>query len=95
MNLPKTYDASEFEADIYKLWENSGAFQPSGKGEPFSIVLPPPNATGKLHIGHSAMLAIEEKRTLGTGYRPCSYRYQCHHGKALIRGGHRQACDRS
>ena len=60
MNLPKTYDASEFEADIYKLWENSGAFQPSGKGEPFSIVLPPPNATGKLHIGHSAMLAIED-----------------------------------
>ena len=60
MNLPKTYDASEYEADIYKLWENSGAFQPSGKGEPFSIVLPPPNATGKLHIGHSAMLAIED-----------------------------------
>ena len=60
MNLPKTYDASEYEADIYKLWENSGAFQPSGKGDPFSIVLPPPNATGKLHIGHSAMLAIED-----------------------------------
>ena len=60
MNLPKTYDASEYEADIYKLWENSGAFQPSGKGEPFSIVLPPPNATGKLHIGHSAMIAIED-----------------------------------
>ncbi len=60
MNLPKTYDASEYEADIYELWENSGAFQPSGKGDPFSIVLPPPNATGKLHIGHSAMLAIED-----------------------------------
>lgn len=60
MNLPKTYDASEYEADIYKIWENSGAFQPSGKGDPFSIVLPPPNATGKLHIGHSAMIAIED-----------------------------------
>jgi valyl-tRNA synthetase len=60
MNLPKVYEASNFENDIYKLWEKSGAFQPSGKGEPFSIVLPPPNATGKLHIGHSAMLAIED-----------------------------------
>lgn len=60
MNLPKVYEASNFEDDIYKLWESSGAFQPSGKGEPFSIVLPPPNATGKLHIGHSAMIAIED-----------------------------------
>lgn len=60
MNLPKVYEASNYEADIYKLWEQSGAFQPSGKGDPFSIVLPPPNATGKLHIGHAAMLAIED-----------------------------------
>ena len=60
MNLPKTYQAKDYEADIYKLWEDSGAFVPSDKGESFSIVLPPPNATGKLHTGHAAMLAIED-----------------------------------
>jgi valyl-tRNA synthetase len=60
MNLPKTYQAKEYEADIYKLWEDSGAFVPSDEGEAFSIVLPPPNATGKLHTGHAAMLAIED-----------------------------------
>ncbi len=60
MNLPKTYDASNYEEDIYKLWEESGAFTPKGSGDPFSIILPPPNATGKLHIGHAAMLAIED-----------------------------------
>jgi len=60
MNLPKTYQAKDYEADIYELWEDSGAFVPSDKGEAFSIVLPPPNATGKLHVGHAAMLAIED-----------------------------------
>lgn len=60
MNLPKTYNASDYEAEIYKLWEDSGAFVPSDKGTSFSIVLPPPNATGKLHTGHAAMLAIED-----------------------------------
>jgi valyl-tRNA synthetase len=60
MNLPKVYEASNYEAAIYELWMRSGAFQPSGHGEPFSIVLPPPNATGRLHIGHAAMLAIED-----------------------------------
>ena len=60
MKLPKTYQAKDYESEIYKLWEDSGAFVPSDKGEPFSIVLPPPNATGRLHNGHAAMLAIED-----------------------------------
>ncbi len=60
MNLPKVYEADKYESEVYKLWEQSGAFQPSGNGEPFSIVVPPPNATGKLHIGHAVMLAIED-----------------------------------
>ncbi len=60
MKLPKTYIAKDYEADIYKMWEDSDAFVPTDKGEPFSIVLPPPNATGKLHTGHAAMLAIED-----------------------------------
>ncbi len=62
----KPYDPSSTEANIYKLWDKSGFFNPDNlpernkKGEPFSIVLPPPNVTGTLHMGHAAMLAIED-----------------------------------
>lgn len=60
MNLPKAYQPSEYESDIYALWEKSGAFKPSGKGEPYSLVIPPPNANGNLHLGHGLTLAIED-----------------------------------
>lgn len=62
----KPYDPASTEDRIYKLWEESGFFDPNKlparnqKGEPFSIVLPPPNVTGTLHMGHAAMLAIED-----------------------------------
>ena len=65
----KPYEPKETEDKIYKLWEESGFFNPDicvEKGicredaEPFSIVLPPPNVTGTLHMGHAAMLAIED-----------------------------------
>lgn len=55
MNLPKTYEPNQYEPTIYALWESSGAFKPSGKGEPYAIVMPPPNANGNLHIGHALM----------------------------------------
>jgi valyl-tRNA synthetase len=58
--LPKAYDAASVEADIFKAWEASGAFAPQGTGDPYSIVLPPPNRTGTLHLGHAMMLAIED-----------------------------------
>jgi valyl-tRNA synthetase len=67
--LPKAYDPREWEDKLYKQWEESGYFNPDnavGDGivadnaEPFSIVLPPPNVTGRLHIGHATMLAIED-----------------------------------
>ncbi len=60
MKLPKVYEPSEYESDIYALWEKSGAFQPSGEGEPYSIVIPPPNANGNLHLGHGLTLALED-----------------------------------
>lgn len=65
----KPYDPAAFEDDIYAQWEASGFFNPDvciEKGvtdvdaEPFSIVLPPPNVTGTLHMGHAAMLAVED-----------------------------------
>ncbi len=67
--LPKVYEPHNYEDEIYKKWEESGLFNPDvcvAKGftksdaEPFSIVLPPPNVTGTLHMGHAAMLAIED-----------------------------------
>jgi len=60
MKLPKIYDAKEYEDKIYALWEESGAFQPSDAKDTFSITMPPPNATGRLHVGHAAMLAVED-----------------------------------
>lgn len=67
--LEKQYEASKYEDDIYKRWEESGYFNPDNlikdgiadeKADPYTIVLPPPNITAKLHLGHSAMLAIED-----------------------------------
>jgi len=60
MKLPKVYEPGEYEGDIYALWEKSGAFKPSGKGKPYSIVIPPPNANGNLHLGHGLTMAVED-----------------------------------
>lgn len=65
----KPYDAKEVETRIYELWEKSGYFNPdkciadgitSKDADYFSIVLPPPNVTGTLHMGSAFMLAIED-----------------------------------
>lgn len=50
--LDKTYSPQSMEADWYANWEKMGYFQPSKEGEPYCIVLPPPNVTGSLHMGH-------------------------------------------
>ena len=60
----KIYDHKKTEENIYKFWEKSGYFNPDKlpkrHKKPFSIVLPPPNVTGTLHIGHASMLAIQD-----------------------------------
>ncbi len=60
----KPYNPQEVEGAIYKKWEDSGYFNPDNlpgqRTESFSIVLPPPNVTGTLHVGHAAMLAVED-----------------------------------
>ncbi|MDB5169963.1 MAG: valS [Candidatus Saccharibacteria bacterium] len=60
MKLPKVYEPGQYESDIYALWEKSGAFRPTDSDKHFSIVMPPPNANGNLHIGHGLTLAIED-----------------------------------
>src|SRR3989344_3867327 len=62
--IPPQYNPKETEEDIYRMWEESGFFDPDklpGKNrKPFSIILPPPNVTGNLHMGHALMLTIED-----------------------------------
>lgn len=60
MKLPKIYEPNQYEPTIYGLWETTGAFKPGGAGEPYSIVLPPPNANGDLHNGHALTVAIQD-----------------------------------
>ncbi|OGT63005.1 MAG: valine--tRNA ligase [Gammaproteobacteria bacterium RIFCSPHIGHO2_12_FULL_45_12] len=51
-NLNKAYDPQTLEKKWYQHWESKGYFAPSGTGEPYCIMLPPPNVTGNLHMGH-------------------------------------------
>jgi valyl-tRNA synthetase len=60
MQLPKVYEPSKYEGDIYALWEKSQAFQPCKTGESYSVVVPPPNANGNLHIGHALTNALQD-----------------------------------
>ncbi len=50
--MEKTYKPHEIEQRWYQTWESDGHFTPSGEGEPYSIMIPPPNVTGSLHMGH-------------------------------------------
>ena len=62
--LLKPYDPKENEERIYKLWEESGFFNPdklpARHKEPFTIIMPPPNANGSLHAGHAVFVTIED-----------------------------------
>ena len=51
--MDKRYNPKEIESRIYTSWEDSGYFSPSKSGDPFCIVIPPPNVTGTLHMGHA------------------------------------------
>lgn len=76
MKLSKNYEPGQYEQDIYALWEKSGAFKPKSRGndETYSIVIPPPNANGDLHMGHGLTLAIED----------IAMRYHRMQGKAVL-----------
>ena len=54
-NIEKNYDPHSFEDRIYNTWESKGYFKADAKSkkEPYTIVIPPPNVTGKLHMGHA------------------------------------------
>ncbi len=66
--FPKTWEAKKYEEKLYKFWEDSGYFKPEvndgkqGRADqkPFVIPIPPPNITGKLHIGHAMFVTLED-----------------------------------
>ncbi len=62
MEMSKTYDPKSFENKLYKEWVDKGYFKAKvdGKKEPFTIVIPPPNITGQLHIGHALNDTIQD-----------------------------------
>ncbi|MDE2154720.1 MAG: valine--tRNA ligase [Xanthomonadaceae bacterium] len=51
--MEKSFEPAQIESTWYARWEASGAFRPSGRGEPYCVLLPPPNVTGTLHMGHA------------------------------------------
>jgi valyl-tRNA synthetase len=61
-DMPKAYDASSVEAPLYQMWMDRGYFKPKIDREkpPFCIVMPPPNVTGELHLGHALTATIED-----------------------------------
>jgi len=60
IELAKAYQPNEVEARWYDWWDEHGCFAPRGDGEPFVIVMPPPNVTGELHMGHALFVTVED-----------------------------------
>lgn len=73
-NLEKNYNPKDFEDKIYKIWENEGYFKGviDNDKKPFTIVMPPPNVTGNLHLGHALNNTIQDiliRKNRMDGYR--------------------------
>ncbi len=61
--MDKTYQPHDIEPTWYQTWEKNGYFAPSGEGQPYSIMIPPPNVTGSLHMGHAFQHTIMDALT--------------------------------
>ena len=61
--MDKTYDPASLETRWYQTWEEKGYFSPSGEGQPYCIMIPPPNVTGSLHMGHAFQDTIMDTLT--------------------------------
>src|SRR5580698_10426821 len=75
--MDKAFSPADIESRIYAHWEASGYFAPSGRGPAYSIVIPPPNVTGTLHMGHAfqdtimdALTRVHRMRGFDTLWQP-------------------------
>lgn len=60
--LEKTFDPAKVELDSYRKWEEKGAFaaRPESRKAPFCVMMPPPNVTGSLHMGHALNMTLQD-----------------------------------
>src|SRR5438067_12214829 len=60
--MPRAYNPGAVEARLYEMWEKAGDFTPPAaeSREPFTVIMPPPNLTGELHLGHAMMDSVED-----------------------------------
>ncbi len=75
--MDKSFDPTKIEEHWYRVWEQKGYFAPSGRGEPYCIMIPPPNVTGTLHMGHAfqdtimdALIRFHRMRGRNTLWQP-------------------------
>lgn len=63
--FPKTWQPENYQKNLYQMWEKAGYFKPeiNPKGDPFCIIMPPPNANGSLHLGHAVFVSLEDIMT--------------------------------
>ena len=61
--MEKTYSPQAIEESMYQAWEDAGYFKPSGQGDSYSLMIPPPNVTGSLHMGHAFQHTIMDTLT--------------------------------
>ncbi|MDH3586227.1 MAG: valine--tRNA ligase [Gammaproteobacteria bacterium] len=74
--MDKSYQPNEIEKRIYARWEEAGYFAPRGDGEPYCIMIPPPNVTGTLHMGHAFQDTIMDALTRYKRMQGCKALWQ-------------------
>ena len=74
--MEKTYDPHQLEQRWYEIWEKNNYFAPSGTGESYCIMIPPPNVTGSLHMGHAFQDTIMDALTRYHRMRGCNTLWQ-------------------
>ena len=75
--LEKTFRPGDVETRLYQMWEDAGAFRPaqnSGAGN-FCIVIPPPNVTGSLHLGHALNNTLQDVGSSRVDLQACKLEY--------------------
>ena len=74
--MDKSYQPKDIEQRVYERWEKNGYFAPRGDGDPYCIVIPPPNVTGSLHMGHAFQDTIMDALTRYKRMQGCSALWQ-------------------